>query len=213
MLRLPALPALLLSAAMQSVLAQGDFKPVDQAASQPDFFAFRAQLQAAVARRDKEAVLALLHKDIKNSFGGNGGVDEFKQVWELDKPGTPLWDALARVLSLGGSFIGDGRFVAPYVFSRWPSGTDPYGFVAVIGSGVRVRTEASASAASTHSLSSEIVEELQTQAPTDGWVAVMLADGKTGFVDKRLVRSPLDYRAIFGKTAGRWQMTMFIAGD
>ena len=211
--RLPALVALLLSAAMQAVLAQGDFKPVDQAAAQPDFFAFRARLQAAVARRDKEAVLAVIHKDIKNSFGGNGGVDEFKQVWELDKPGTPLWEELAQVLSLGGSFMGDGRFVAPYVFSRWPSGTDPYGFVAVIGTGVRVRAEASASAMSTHSLSFEIVEELQTRATNDAWVAVILADGKTGFVDKRFVRSPLDYRAIFEMSAGRWQITMFIAGD
>lgn len=213
MTRLLVTAALVLSAVMPVAQARDDFKPVDQAATQPDFFAFRVQLQAAVVRRDKEAVLAVLHKDIKNSFGGNGGVDEFKQVWELDKPDTPLWDALARVLSLGGSFMSDGRFVAPYVFSRWPSGTDPYGFVAVIGSGVRVRTEASASAASTHSLSFEIVEELQTRAPNDAWVAVMLPDGKTGFVDKRFVRSPLDYRAIFEHSAGRWQITIFIAGD
>jgi hypothetical protein len=38
-------------------------------------------------------------------------------------------------------------------------------------------------------------------------------DGKTGYVTSRLVRSPIDYRAMFNKIGGRWQMTFFAAGD
>ena len=94
--------ALLAIPATPAASAQNDFRPVDQAAAQPDFFAFRTQLQAAIARRDIQALLAVVHKDIKNSFGGTDGVDEFKQIWELDKPGTLIWETLARVLALGG---------------------------------------------------------------------------------------------------------------
>jgi len=46
-----------------------------------------------------------------------------------------------------------------------------------------------------------------------GWVAVRLPDGSLGFVESDAVRSPLDYRAIFTRTGGRWWMTVFIAGD
>ncbi len=213
MLRIVAAIALLVSTALHAALAQGDFKPVDQAASQPEFFAFRARLQAAVARRDQGALLAVVHQDIKNSFGGSGGVDEFKQVWALDEPGSRVWETLSAALALGGSFLPDGRFVAPYVFSQWPAGTDPYGFVAIIGSGVRVHAQPAASSATLHTLSFEIVEEVQTTSSSRDWIAVAPVGGQTGYVERRLARSPLDYRAMFEKSGGRWQMTTFIAGD
>ena len=94
--------ALLAIPATPAASARNDFRPVDQAAAQPDFFTFRTQLKAAIARRDIQALLAVVRKDIKNSFGGTDGVDEFKQIWELDKPGTLILETLARVLALGG---------------------------------------------------------------------------------------------------------------
>jgi hypothetical protein len=39
------------------------------------------------------------------------------------------------------------------------------------------------------------------------------AVARHGYVASRLARSPLDYRAIFTRAAGRWQLTMFLAGD
>ncbi len=170
--------ALMAIPATPAASAQNDFRPVDQAATQPDFFTFRTQLQVAIARCDIQALLAVVHKDIKNSFGGTDGVDEFKQIWELDKPGTLIWETLARVLALGGSLDGDDRFVAPYVFSRWPSGVDPCGFVAIVGTGVPVRTEPTSAAESLTSLSFEIVQEVQTQAPSQKWVAIAMREGE-----------------------------------
>ena len=42
----------------------------------------------------------------------------------------------------------------------------------------------------------------------------MRVDGKrTGYVATRLTRSPIDYRAMFSLTNGRWQMMLFLAGD
>ncbi|WP_298609446.1 hypothetical protein [uncultured Thiothrix sp.] len=45
------------------------------------------------------------------------------------------------------------------------------------------------------------------------WVTVKLDNGKKGYVASQYIRSSFDYRAFFEKSNGRWQMTVFIAGD
>ncbi|MEY4485105.1 MAG: hypothetical protein RL693_2557 [Verrucomicrobiota bacterium] len=195
------------------VQAQQTLKPVDQAISQPDFFTFRARLQAALVRRDVEAVLAVVHKDIKNSFGGNDGIDEFKKTWSLDKPDSKLWETLATVLALGGSFEAEGAFTAPYVFTNWPEAFDAFDYMAVTGSGVRVRAEPNTSAPTLATLSFSMVECLPDNDPDKPWVSIRLPGGKTGYIDRRYVRSSIDYRASFSKIDGRWQLTFFLAGD
>ena len=47
----------------------------------------------------------------------------------------------------------------------------------------------------------------------EAWTALVLPDGRRGYVASRLVRSPIDYRAFFARSDGRWLMTLFIAGD
>ena len=214
-LRRAALLLFLLSgpAADRAACAQQTLRPVDQAASQPDFFTFRARLQSAIARRDTQAVLAVVHKDIKNSFGGEDGIDEFRQMWALSQPDSKLWEALGTALALGGIFQGDGSFAAPYVFGLWPEGADPFGQVAILGSAVRVRAEPNAAAEPVSRLTFAIVDVAEAASPNETWVAVRLAGGKVGYVDRRFVRSPVDYRAIFAQSDGRWQLTMFLAGD
>ena len=46
--------ALLAIPATPAASARNDFRPVDQAAAQPDFFTFRTQLKAAIARRETQ---------------------------------------------------------------------------------------------------------------------------------------------------------------
>lgn len=193
--------------------AQQQLLPVDQATTQPDFFSFRAQLIAALVRRDAPALLDVVHPNIKNSFGGNDGIDEFKQMWALDQPDSRLWEELATVLALGGTFSGGDSFTAPYTFSRWPDGVDAFSHVAIIGNSVRARSAASRTAQTVASLSYAIVEQVESKTPDDDWVRVRLPGGAMGYVDQRYVRSPIDYRAIFTKDGGRWQMTVFVAGD
>ena len=45
------------------------------------------------------------------------------------------------------------------------------------------------------------------------WMPVQLADGRTGWVASEFIRSPVDYRAIFARRAGRWLLEALIAGD
>lgn len=202
-----------LTAATPAVHAQPELRPADDAAAQPDFFTFRAHLQSAIARRDAQAVLAVVHKDIKNSFGGNDGIEEFRKTWKLDEPESPFWNELGTVLALGGSFDAEGRFVAPYVFSRWPENVDSFEHVAVIGANVRVRAAPKNDSATLASLSFAIVPLAENRSDDARWTAIRLRNDQTGYVSSQFVRSPIDYRAFFSRTDNRWQLMMFLADD
>jgi len=192
---------------------QQTLAPVDEAASQPEFFAFRALLHDAIARRDVAAVLAVVHKNIKNSFDGDDGIAEFRKKWKPEAADSVLWRELGAVLALGGTFAGSSRFVAPYVFSRWPENVDSFENVAIIGERVRVRAAPSREDAIVGSLSFVIVPLHRAQQGHDGWTAIRRSDGKTGYVATQYVRSPIRYRAFFELTDNRWQLVTFVAGD
>jgi hypothetical protein len=109
----------LFSAAVAAYAAQAPrtLLPVDEAVSRPDFFTFRARLAAAVAQRDTAAILEVIHPDIKSSFGGDDGIEDFNRI-----------------------------------------------------------------------------------------------DGRKAYIATRFIRSPIDYRAEFRYTNGRWWLVFFVAG-
>ena len=186
--------------------------PVDHAASRADFFAFRAQLQAALARRDADALLAAVAPDIKNSFGGDEGVDGFVRLWRPREPDSRVYEELATVLALGGVFEGDETFIAPYVYARWPREFDPFEHVVLIAPDVRIST-APREGTEGAGVSSFVLYPLARNAKdVEGWTAVRTGHG-IGYVPSFLVRSPIDYRAFFVKREGRWQLTIFVSGD
>jgi hypothetical protein len=206
------LPVVLFLHATLAAAQAGKLLPTDEAARDPEFFAFRAQLQAAVARHDTEAVLVAVHPSIKNTFGGDDGIEAFRRIWKLPAADSRLWDELGTVLAFGGAFQEGGLFAAPYVFGRWPGQFDSFEHVAVLGKNVRVRAEPSLNGRILTALSFDVV---QLAAPdTDSeWMRIKLRDGRTGYISSRYVRSPVDYRALFNKIDGRWWMTAFVAGD
>lgn len=203
----------LLLACPLGISAQSRLPPVDQAASVPDFLRFRAQLLDAVARRDVAAVLAVLGKDVKLSFGGDAGVEDFKKMWTPAAPDSALWQVLAATLALGGTFDQEGDFNAPYVYSRWPRDTDTFDHVAAIGSGIRVRSAPDLGASIVGRLDFSIVALADPASVDSRWVKVRLDSNRVGYVDARLVRSPVDHRIRFAKHDGRWQIESFLSGD
>lgn len=195
------------------VIAQAaPFMPVDEAAKQPDFFTFRAQLQTAIAKRDKAAVLAVVSKNVQNGYGDDNGIDNFKKNWAIDKSNSKLWETLGAVLALGGGFQQDGSFNAPYVSSHWPN-VDGFENIAIVGDKVNVRKAPSQSSDVLQTLSYEVVPVDEANNKSEQWAAIKLSDGKTGYVSRSFARSAVDYRAFFAKVDGRWQMTSLLAGD
>ncbi len=206
------LAALLFLYATLAAAQVGKLQPTDEAVRDPEFFTFRAQLQAAVARHDTEAVLAAVHPNVKNTFGGDDGIDAFRRIWKLPAADSRLWDELGTVLAFGGAFQEGGLFTAPYVFGRWPEPFDSFEHVAVLGTSVRVRAEPGPKGRVLTSLSFDIVP-LAAPAGSSEWTRIKLRDGRIGYISSRYVRSPVDYRALFNKIDGRWRMTAFVAGD
>jgi len=188
--------------------------PVDEAVSRPDFFTFRAQLLASLARHDLAALMAVVHPKIKNGFGGDDGEANFESKWRPGDADSEVWEELAAVLALGGTFQSADTFVAPYVFSRWPQRIDSFEHVAVVGDRVRIRSAARADAEVAGVSSFEILPlARESRDAPEGWTPVRLSATKVGYVASRFVRSPIGYRAFFSRQEGRWQMLMFLAGD
>jgi hypothetical protein len=192
--------------------------PVDEGPKDPSFKAFRDKLIEAAKNRDTKFVLSILDPDILNSFGGDGGVGQFKEKWKPDNPNSELWGVLLGVLSIGGSFDPKTKdFCAPYVFSNFPE-LDGFEHSAIIGEQVRVREQPGLTSPIIASLSYDIValpDRPVKPIKMDGtsWIAIKLSNGKTGFVSEQFIRSPIDYRACFSKKNGKWRMNTLVAGD
>lgn len=196
-------------------------KPVDEAKSDASFLAFRTKLIAAARKRDAKYVLSVVDRDIKNSFGGNDGIEEFKKAWKINDSKSEFWDEFLPVINNGGTFIKEGNskiFFAPYSFNSFPDDLDAFSYSVIFGNNVNLRSKADVNSPVVASLSYNIVEILNSinskeNAEKFSWYEVKTLGGKTGFVSADFVRSPIDYRAGFEKVNGKWKMTVFIAGD
>ena len=187
-------------------------KPVDEAVTDPDFFLFRARVQAAVANRDTSEIMAIVDPDILNSLGGNSGPAEFRETWALESPEkSRLWGTLGFVLALGGRFQEDSIFYAPYLMGG-VSG-DGFETLVVLGSNVTVHARPGSTFGVIDTLSFEQVTKWREKSDTAGWEPVRTAQGKTGWVLQRHLRSPIAHRAGFVRRDGRWWLRALVAGD
>jgi Bacterial SH3 domain len=191
--------------------------PVDEGPRDRTFVTFRDRLLRAARERDENFITSIVHPQIKNSFGGDDGAAEFKQMWLQDRARREeLFSTLTRILSLGGSFQGR-EFCAPYVFTRWPNSVDSFEHAAITASNVRVRAQANATSPVIATLSYDLVrvdgESYGAEGGDSAWVKIRTPSGRQGYVAREFIWSPVDYRACFAKARGSWRMTMLIAGD
>ncbi|MGB3295995.1 MAG: SH3 domain-containing protein [Phormidesmis sp.] len=201
--------------------------PVDEGIDNESFNNFRARLIEAVENQDTAFLLEVVHPDIQNSFGRSNGIENFKQRWNIDAADSELWLELAAVLKLGGTFArahsieaNTDVFVAPYVFTNFPSEYSAFEHAAIIGGGVILRAEPTVDSEMLATLSYHIVSVDRSQSIHDEthpnrvvWAKVATTEGKAGYVAGQYVRRPVDYRAFFENQAGKWTMTFFAAGD
>jgi hypothetical protein len=186
-------------------------RPRDEAAKRPDLVELRRALRNAVTHRDVDAVVKILDPNVKASFGGDEGVEDFKRFYfGGNGGGVDFWKELAEALSLGGTFMAPETFATPYVYSAWPEVLDAFDCIAVVGTSVRVRAAPRVSAPPIARLTHAIV---RAHGDRNDWTSVELPDGRTGYVASRYLRSPVDHRAVFQFRDGRWWLAAFVAGD
>lgn len=221
----PIFAGLMLAVIAVSAFAQERFvKPVDEAAEDPSFLAFRTKLIAAAERKDAAFILNILDPKINLSFGGDEGIADFKRIWKINAKTSPFWKEFLPVIKNGGSFFRDGTkrtnlFYAPYSFQSFPDDLDAFENHVIFGSDVNLRKEPDMKSEVIAKLSYNIVQIEPETVPKSGkseyqgWVLIKTLGGLKGFVKQEFVRSPIDYRAGFEKKRGVWKMVAFIAGD
>lgn len=185
----------------------------DQCSSDPDFADYRRRLERAVRARDPAALRALVSPDIKVDFGGNAGFAAFARAWNLDRPRqSRLWQELAQVMRLGCRREQD-LLVMPAYFSALPEGADPSEVMVALRAGAVWPRKAVTGAPIGRFRRGQVLALSGPHPGPGSWVPVRLSPVVDGYVRAADVRSPLDYRALFGREGGRWRLTAFVAGD
>ena len=213
----------LLSLSFINILAQERFvTPVDEADKNASFLAFRTKLIQAVQKRDVKFVLSIVDKNIKNGFGGDDGIANFKKQWKIYNRNSEFWKEFSTVLTHGGTFDKENKlsFYAPYLFTVFPEDIDAFEYQAIFGNNVNLRAKPDVNSSIVAVLSYNVVQtdwENSVKSKSNQneflWVKIKTLGGKIGYVKPEFVRSSIDYRAGFDKIRGRWIMTFFVAGD
>ena len=200
--------------------------PVDEASQDRGFLEFRNRLLDAIERRDTDAVVAMATKTIQLDFGGGEGREAFRSRLTLsrsdlseeyahlaDEMREEYWNDLKETLSLGGRFVDAKTFHAPYVWTLELSDEDdPFSTSFIIDQDVQVRDRPNERGRTIGTLSYNKVEVLEYERDMR-FVKIKLPGNRNGYVRKDALRSPIDYRAFFIKSNGRWQLDLFLAGD
>ncbi len=199
----------------------------------PELKSFLTKLENAVKVRDKAFIIENMDPQITNSFGGDGGIEEFKQYWNWDSDSSEFWDLMKHLFKLGGDdFTSGDMYAIPYVFSGWPGHEkyDVFDHMAVTGSRVNVRDKPSLKNSNVlGQMSYDIVKVNYEKSypPFDAprlenvsyvgnklWYYIESLDGKLkGYVFWEFIWSPIDYRLGIEKKNGKWVITFFVAGD
>lgn len=181
--------------------------PHDECTGDADFAAFRTKLFDAVARKDSATLLELSAENIRLGFGDNDGKANFRE--ELGKDAT--WAELGRLARLGCAVDGDRRAI-PYMFLRM-DGRDAFDTFVAAGSGIALRKAPHRGGSLVARLNWEILTLVPDSENTGQWLRLRTDNGRIGYVRRDLLRSPVDYRAIFEKSFNGWRMSAFLAGD
>lgn len=198
-------------------------KKVDTAAEKADFARYRSDLLAVIEKRDAAALKGYLSPEIHYSFGlAKPGIAGFYSVWKPTQKTSQLWTELGQVVSNGGSFGKNGQFTAPSWYANWPSGKDESEWGVISDAAVPVYFEPKAGSKTLPEIGKCWVQINQNgdNQKDQKYTCIDLPKEmqnpfkvESAFVKSEQVHRLLDYRAVFAKRKGRWEMTSFVAGD
>lgn len=190
-----------------------------------EFDRFRREFRHAVADRDREFITGLLPEGspLSEKMGE-------ARIWEvLEKaialgciaeenptdakidPFTSLWICPPVQSELLQAY-------PPSTHSPQPRLDWEKNQVVVVGLGVNVRSSPDIDSEAIAIVSNEVLTRSLSpseeppdalSSPLDGWTAIHLPNGDTGYIYNRYVYSPLDPQIQFGQIQGKWQLFYF----
>ncbi|SDQ29692.1 SH3 domain-containing protein [Flagellimonas zhangzhouensis] len=181
---------------------------------------FLTELTLAVGKKDKNFILEHIYPSILNSFGGDGGVEEFKEYWNFDRDFSNFWTVMENILLIGGPTFDAEKepdyYYLPYTFTDWPEQYDAFEHYVVFGTNVNVRDQPSVSDSKVlGQLSYQIVKiaHLNSEDKSE-WTKISTIDGQlTGYAYNKFLVSPIGYRLGLYKSENGWMINMLVAGD
>jgi len=173
---------------------------------------FMGQFIEAVKSRDIKRIERLLDTEFRYGFGG-GDRDDFLADMEQRRE---LWEELDTLLALGGCFVGPDNFVVPYSFLLEipEESCADFDCHVIVGNRVNVRVTPDINSPISFQLSYNIVRvENREKMGKNTWLGIATLDGKKGYVHRKYVRHPLDYRMGFKRDHGAWIAEWLSSGD
>lgn len=207
---------------INSSFGQKKLLPPKMEINDPVLKEFISNLKDAVKKKDKEYILSILSSDILVSFGGNGGIKEFKSHWDWSSDDSSFWIIMDKILRLGGEkYQGDGLYSIPYVFSNWPrdENYDAFEYMAITGTNVNVRINPELKTSEVVGQFSYDIVKVDYEKSISAfdepiWYYAESLDGKLkGYVFWEYIWSPVGYRATFEFIENAWKMTVLVGGD
>lgn len=117
-----------------------------------------------------------------------------------------------KALALGGGFLADGRYCAPYVYAYvLPAARDSLSDSFVLRDRAK-RREKLAIENGVLGHFSYAVAPIARWVDRD-WAEVLLVDRRKGYLARRDLRIRGDYHLCFAKDAAGWRLTVFDVGD
>jgi hypothetical protein len=165
--------------------------------------AFRGQMMDLIRDRNEKRLFDHVDADVRISFGPGSGIGAFKQAWSS----TPHWEELFAIFYIGGGVFRDkDHFVAPSMHANWPAKLDPNSFGVVMSRATPLRETSDRKSKPIATLSFDVVKLLGERGH------VRLADGRSGWIDPRVVMSPSGYRVELVRKWGTWKIAALVAG-
>ena len=201
--------------------------PVDEGSTDATWVQFRATLLEALQRGDRRLLAGIVDANVLNALETPRGIAEFRKMWNFDGDSADnrLLRDLSIALQMGSAWYQPKKsarlLCAPYVPIKWPlDDVDPYDSGAIVVKDALVKDAPSHSARTLDNLSYDIVavsdwevadKEVSLQ---QRWVKIRRAsrDGYDGYVPAEHIRSAIEHRACFARTAAGWRLVEYVLG-
>lgn len=191
-------------------------EPFDQSAQDAGFVAFLERFKDAVDDRETDAVVAAARPDVVvfNDPDGGGVETLRKQLTDgwSGADAAAYWGEMEKALALGGGFLADDRYCAPYVYAyALPGAKDNLSNAFVIRDRAKLYEKPTVESGVLGHFSYTVVP-IERWLDRD-WVEVLLADGRKGYLSRQDFRIRGDYHLCFAKEPDGWKLTVFDVGE
>jgi hypothetical protein len=191
-------------------------EPFDRSAENAGLAAFLEVFKEAAGDRDADAILMMTVPDVAvfNDPDGGGAETLRRQLTEgwSGAEADAYWDEMEKALGLGGGFLPDGRYCAPYVYAyELPGATDSLSNAFVIRERAPLYESPDLAAGALGHFSYAVVPVARWV--DRGWIELLLADGRKGYLSRKDFRIRGDYHLCFAEDVDGWRLTVFNVGE